>query len=187
MNSKHKHPTAQQARELLGYDPETGILRWKPRPLSSFPNVRIAKSWNAKHAGKVAGSVTASTARYKRKQVWLKTKAYYAHRVAWLITHGEWPAGQIDHINGDATDNRIANLRVVDHTTNMRNTRLPKGNTSGVIGVSWRKDTNKWGARIQVNGKYRSLGYFTDFDDAVAARKAAEVVHGYHPNHGRIA
>jgi hypothetical protein len=114
-------------------------------------------------------------------------REYYAHRVAWALHTGAWPKGEIDHINGDKADNRIANLREVTKVENSRNMPLPANNTSGHIGVAWSKSDKRWTAYIKVGGRRRYLGNFLEKDDAIAARKAAEVRFGFHPNHGRAA
>ena len=108
-----------------------------------------------------------------------------AHRVAWALHHGNWPSGQIDHINGDKTDNRICNLRDVVNAENARNSAMKSNNTSGVSGVYLHKQTGKWCAQINAFGKTVGLGLFVEKRDAVIARKAAERVLGYHQNHGR--
>lgn len=105
--------------------------------------------------------------------------------MAWLYIYGEFPDGEIDHINGNKADNRICNLRCVDHFTNMKNYPLPRNNKSGIIGVSWYKALSKWEAKIQHDGKSIHLGYFDDLDDAAKARKAAEEKYSFHANHGR--
>jgi len=109
----------------------------------------------------------------------------YAHRVAWALYFGEWPDGEIDHINHDHADNRICNLRSVTRAENLRNLPKMRHNTSGVTGVYRRKD--KWLAAIRVDRKLIRLGYFHSFNDAVAARELAERQYRFHPNHGRNA
>lgn len=109
-----------------------------------------------------------------------------AHRVVFALTHGAWPAGEVDHINGNRTDNRPANLRDVPHRENLKNAKRAINNTSGTTGVTFDSTHGKWVARIAATGnRNRHVGCFVSKSEAVAARKAAEALHGYHPNHGR--
>ena len=112
-------------------------------------------------------------------------KPYQLHRLIWLYAHGSWPSGEIDHINGNRSDNRIENLRDVTSSQNGRNKRVSSANTSGVTGVTWFKSRNKWVAAMNMNGKRIHLGYFETIDDAAKARKSADTIHGFHENHGR--
>ena len=112
-------------------------------------------------------------------------KMYLVHRLVWLMHNGKFPDGMIDHIDGDKTNNTISNLRVVSPETSNRNMPTPKDNTSGHIGVSWSVHADMWLARINHKRKTINLGYFKDFEDAVSARKQAEVNYEYHTNHGR--
>ena len=107
------------------------------------------------------------------------------HRIAWLLFNGEWPNGEIDHINGNSLDNRFENLRDVSHAINGRNVKLSALNKSGASGVRWKKAINKWVAEITVGGKKTHLGCFESVDDAIKARKFAEYQNGFHNNHGR--
>jgi len=175
-------PTPETLRNLLSYDPDTGLLTWKRRPLELFASERAGKSWNTKFCGKPAFT-TFHNYGYKHGKIF--EKYYLAHRIAYAIYHGIWPADQIDHINGDKLDNRIANLRDVNCGENSRNMRRPSTNTSGHIGVSWCNSRGKWNSRICAHGKKRHIGYFTDIEDAIEARAAAEIKYGFHPNHGR--
>ena len=158
--------TQQELRSLLHYDPETGI----------FTN--LVTRGGAKK-GTSTSSVLSSTG-YRR--ISFAARAYFAHRLAWLYTHGVWPT-EIDHINQNRADNRLVNLREVTRAENGRNQKYRSTCRSGCMGVSAVR--GKWRARIRFNGAYQHLGYFDDYEDAVAVRKAAEAVHGYHPNHGR--
>jgi hypothetical protein len=108
-----------------------------------------------------------------------------AHRVAWALHYGEWPSDQIDHVNGDKTDNRLENLRIVTAQGNAKNRSLRSDNTSGHVGVYWVRETKKWSAQIKVDGRQKTIGSFESLEDAVKARKAAEDLNGYHANHGR--
>ncbi len=103
----------------------------------------------------------------------------YAHRVAYAIWFGEWPSQQIDHINGNRADNRIANLRQVDASGNQRNKLVSKVGASGNIGVYWHAATNKWLASIGLNGRQTHLGLFEQKSDAVDARRRAELENGF--------
>tara|TARA_R110001606_G_scaffold382012_1_gene543540 strand:+ start:158 stop:715 length:558 start_codon:yes stop_codon:yes gene_type:complete len=177
-------PTPATLRKLLSYKPDTGLMTWKRRPLEMFRAARDCNSWNAKHAGRAA--FTATNARGYRQGA-IFGKLYYAHRVAYAIHHGEWPAKHIDHVNGGKVDNRIANLRDVTPSTNARNAAMWSNNTSGACGVEWVRCSGKWRARIGFHGKSVHLGYFENFEDAVAARKAFEAVNGFTDRHGRPA
>lgn len=167
--------TADKARERLDYDPETGIFLWKWRD-------SVKRQLNTR-AGKIAGCAN----RDGYLLIMVDGVPHRAHRLAWLIVTGEWPVDQIDHVNGDPADNRVANLRAVNHAENMRNQAMPRNNTSGVVGVARHKATGKWVAYIYANGSRLCLGSFTAKTDAIAARRAAEITYGYHENHGRKA
>jgi hypothetical protein len=104
-----------------------------------------------------------------------------AHHIVWQMFNGPVPQGmETDHVNGDRSDNRIENLRVVSKTENMRNRATPCNNTTGEIGVQKRP-----------NGKYiakvagRQVGTFATIEEASSARRAASLASGFHPNHGR--
>jgi hypothetical protein len=176
--------TPDLLRQLLTYEPDTGRLFWKERPPEMFKDARYAKRWNVRYAGHQAFMASHSNG-YRTGQVF--RVSLYAHRVAWAIHHGKWPERHVDHINGDPADNRIANLRDVPRESNMRNQRRHARNISGVTGVSWDRRRKRWVAMIWFHGKARSLGHFDKREDAIAARKAAERDHDYHPNHGRTA
>lgn len=168
-------------RTRLSYDPETGCFSWLPRPRSDFNSLRAYAVWVARYQNKQA--FTATNAKGYRVSRF-DNKTPLAHRVAWALHHGVWPDGEVDHINGDPADNRIDNLRVVSAQGNARNKRRDHRNTTGVPGVYWHKEAGKWCAGIN---KREKLGYFSNFEDAVKARKAAEIRYGYHENHGRDA
>jgi hypothetical protein len=169
-------PSADDIRKRLAYDTDTGVFVW--RRCVTMPN-----NWNARYAGAVAGCIDTHGYRLIR----IDGRLRYAHRLAWLIVTGEWPADQIDHVSGNRADNRIANLRAVSHADNMRNAAMRADNTSGHMGVNWHKAAGKWRAKIKADGRDIHLGLFPDLSDAIAARKAAEITYGFHPNHGREA
>lgn len=170
-------PTIDDLREYLGYDPATGLLFWIKKPAN-----RVNRVYASNHAGPMhAGH------KYKHNiTIGFKGVLYRAHRLAWAIHHGEWPAGCIDHINGDPHDNRLANLRVCSQQQNSFNARLRSDNTSGIKGVYYRKDRGRWAAQIHHNGKKKSLGCYPTAELAAAAYdKAAKETFGEFasPNH----
>ena len=150
--------TAEYLRSILNYDPETGIF------------TRKVRTSNSVKVGDVAGCSNGCG----YLQIRLHNRLHLAHRLAWLYVYGEWPKGQIDHINRNRSDNRISNLREVSHKQNGQNAGKYSHNTSGHTGVSWYKHTSRWQAQIMHNYKLIHLGRFTDIGEAIAARKAAE-------------
>ncbi|ATI17090.1 hypothetical protein [Escherichia phage IMM-001] len=111
-------------------------------------------------------------------------KRYKVHRVVWMIMVGPIPDGmETDHINHVRDDNRIENLRLVSRIENMKNKSVYRSNSSGFCGVSV-KSSGMYHAYIQFNGKQVNLGLFKEKQDAVTARLEAEMVYGFHDNHG---
>jgi hypothetical protein len=169
--------------DLLVYDAYTGVLTWKTRPLKYFNTVRDQNAYNARWAGKQAGSTTYEG--YIR--IKLFNKDYKAHRLAWAMHYGIWPTDKIDHIDtkdpNNKLNNRIINLREVTQSENNRNRSIPANNTSGTVGVI--KKGDKWEARIWVDGKCIYLGTFDTKEEAIQARKQAENKYGFHENHGK--
>lgn len=155
--------SVEDARAALDYDPETGEFRWKCRPA-----YRI-------QLGDIAGSLNA------RGYLLIKLggKNVAAHRLAMFITYGLWPAEEVDHVNGNRTDNRLANLRPSTHSQNQMNKPKRRNNSSGHKGVSWASRDRRWVAQIKYNGRHEVVGRFTDKSEAEAAYRArASVVHG---------
>lgn len=167
-------PSIAYLRQRLRYEPETGKLYWREHE-------DMPQRWNTRYAGREAFTAVRNTG-YKHGRV--LGVAYQAHRVIWALVHGVWPDGQIDHIDHDPVNNRIENLRIVQHRENQRNASLRGNNTSGTMGVSWYKAGSKWTAYITVDCVKQHLGYFNTFEDAVTARKQAERIFGFHENHG---
>ena len=156
--------SAEFVREVLDYDPETGIFTWRWRNDQ-------AKPWNARYAGTVAGNLSINGYIVLR----INQRPYQAHRLAWLHVHGVWPTNEIDHINGDRADNRANNLREATNQENQRNSGLQRNNSTGVVGVHWYKRSQKYQAHIKVDGKRIFLGYFSTLEEAATARAAAEI------------
>lgn len=111
--------------------------------------------------------------------------SHLAHRVAWLFFYGEWPNGQIDHINHNKKDNRILNLRCVSNMDNHRNMPIQKNNTSGIVGVHFIEHKLRWVSYIKVNAKRIHLGTFDNLFDACCVRRSKEFKLGFHINHGK--
>jgi hypothetical protein len=186
-----KHLTVEDVRRFLHYDPKTGRLWWKIRGYDTFYGERSiqvdrGKVWNQRFAGKRA--FTAQSLGYFVGSV--TGCKVYAHRVAWIHYHGAMlPEGMlIDHINGDKTDNRIDNLRLVTRQQNIHN-KPARGGTSRHKGVQWHKNARKWCAVIRHEGKTRHLGLF-DSEDEAAARYIREAdrlqgEHAYHNSAGK--
>lgn len=160
--------TQKELKESLSYDEETGLFK-RVNSVGKFKE------------GSVAGCLDNSTGYIRIR---LCDKVFVAHRLAWLYVHGEMPVEEIDHINHVRSDNRICNLRPVNSQGNSRNATISVKNTSGVTGVSWRKDRSKWVSYIVVNRKKLNLGCFSCLKEATKVRKEAEVKYGFHENHG---
>jgi len=173
--------TAETVRALVKCEPEAGRLFWLPRSPEFFGSKNRHASWNARYAGQEAFACT-DAAGYKYGALFRKN--YLAHRVIWLLHTGSWPEHQIDHINGDCGDNRLSNLRAATPGENQKNRRLHSRNKSGVNGVCWKETDRKWVAQISVDRVRISLGRFDFFEDAVAARLAANVKYGFSARHG---
>lgn len=152
--------TQARLKELLHYNPETGIFTW------------LVSTSNRAPAGYAAGSIT-----HGYVIITVDRRHYRAHQLAWLYVHGQFPSGLIDHINCDRADNRIQNLRAADHSLNARNRGVGKNSKCGVRGVHWSAQKRKWRAVITVNYQNIHLGLFDDLEAAKAARKVAEKEH----------
>lgn len=170
--------------KLLICDPDAGKLWWRERGPEWFQSDARAQMWNSRWAGKPALNAAQGSG-YLMGRIF--AKGYLAHRVIFAMCSGQWPEQEVDHINGVRTDNRFLNLREVDRVQNSQNMKINARNTSGRVGVHWIGARGKWLASIRADGRSISLGYFTDLEDARAAREEAEIEHGFHKNHGRAA
>jgi HNH endonuclease/AP2 domain len=168
--------TAELARQLLDYNPETGVFRWKARTPGMFIEspgrtaVHKCRNWNARYAGKEAGYRHKSG--YVTVAIW--DKAYYVHHLAWLIMTGDWPFPGIDHRNRIPWENWFDNLRLATQVENGQNCKKSKNNTSGFIGVSWSRVAKRWHASITKDYRAVHLGYFDTPEEAHEAYKAAK-------------
>lgn len=152
-------PSFERVAAVLRYEPETGLFYWLSPP-KGHPRLRDY----------VAGRITSGYVMIK-----LDGKKHKAHRLAWLLTHGSWPDGDVDHANGCPLDNRISNLRIATNPQNQANRKrdhgkaLPKG-----VRINSR---GRFNARIRVAGKCHSLGGFATAEEAEAAYIAAAILH----------
>lgn len=156
--SMKKKLTQERLKEVLHYDPDTGIFIW------------INTKANRLNNGDVAG--------YKEPSGYIQIRVYgvlyKAHRLAWLYIYGYFPEHGLDHIDRIPCHNCIDNLREESQSCNMRNTGNNKNNTSGIKGVSFDSRKNKWCAYIMINYIKKSLGIYESFENAVCARLAGE-------------
>lgn len=149
----------------LSYCPLTGKLYWLE---------------GTRNAGKEAGSLHKATG---YMAIRFGGKFLYAHRIAWYLSYGYWPI-YIDHTNRIRNDNRLQNLTDVSKRENHLNMKRFSNNTSGITGVFWSKEINKWVASITINSKQQYLGCFDEKAIATQTRKNAEIAYGFHSNHG---
>ena len=160
-------PTIERLRELLSYDPESGVLKW------------LVRTSNRVAVGDVAGRVH----RGGRIDIGIDGRILKAHRVAWAIYYGKWPDGEIDHDDGDPGNNRIKNLKDCSHSDNMQNRASHKNNTSGFVGAH-KNSSGRWFSKIGVNWKTKYLGSFDTPEQASAAYLAAKSeMHNFYPGH----
>jgi hypothetical protein len=153
--------TAERLRELLSYDPETG--GW----------TRIKHCARGSHikVGDMAGGQDERG--YLRIRV--DGRKYKGHRLAFLYMTGQWPKPEIDHIDGDRTNNCWSNLREATHNENMWNMKMRRNNTSGLKGVTWHKPSRRWRAQICLYSRRLGLGYFDTAEAAHDAYKAKAI------------
>jgi hypothetical protein len=171
-------PSQAYLRARLDYSPETGLFVWKPIEAHTMWD----RTWNTRFAGKVAGWMDARGYVY----ITINKVDYLAHRLAWAYAHGSLQTNvEIDHIDRNKSNNRLANLRISNPQQNIKNASLRSDNSSGVCGVYWALARKKWVAQIGINNKYFNLGGFEKKEDAIAARKAAERAYGYSDGHGQ--
>jgi len=160
-------PELEKLNKQFHYDFATGLLYRKKLRSGSFVLKEVGSPLNGYV---VVGSGGAT---------------YYAHRIIWKMMAGEDFSGEIDHINGDRSDNRIENLRQVSKQENRKNRKRPKSNTTGHMGISWNKRSCAYRVRLAVNKKTHYLGYYKELDDAIKAWEKGREYYGFHKNHGR--
>lgn len=163
----------QELRSFLRYDDATGNF------------IVTYRRWNtAKPVGTVYGSMTQNG--YKEARI--LGKSFFMHNLVWLWHNEDWPAGEIDHINGDRIDNRIENLRDTSRGVNLRNAKMKSTNTSGYTGVHFNKALNKWQGRVMVNYRVVYRCYGETAEVAAALRESWIAAHpelGFTERHGK--
>ncbi len=176
-------PDQELLIEFLKYEPDTGKLFWKPRAEHHFNVKHQQTRWNKLYANKPAFCILDSVG-YLRGNLF--NKVYATHRIVWKYVYGVDP-NVIDHIDGNKQNNAITNLRDVDTSINGRNRCMNSANTTGCMGVYHYPAKKGYQVSIKDNNKFIYIGWFKNYDEAVAARKEAEIKYNYHPNHGRAA
>jgi len=156
-NTMKKLPELNELQKIFTYDPVTGVLTRNGRPITCQN-------------------------KYGHVVLNIKSVQYYAHRIVYYLYHGIQD-GCIDHIDGNPANNKIDNLALKSHKSNLRNQKLRNTNTSGCMGVY--KYGSNWRSRIKVDGEFLHLGIYNTKEKAIQARKHAEALYGFHPNHGR--
>ena len=164
--------SCEELKGYLKYDINTGLF------------ISLVSTQNKIKVGSVAGCHSRVGREKPYVIIGINKKLYFAHRLAWLYVHEEWPEVEIDHIDGDTLNNKLENLRAVDRSGNMRNRRISSNNKSGVTGVFWSNKDSRWIATIKSNQKNIYLGCFKNIQEASDCRKNAEKLYGFHENHG---
>lgn len=148
--------TQHYLQKILSYDPETGIFKWKQVHLSCL-------------VGQIAGCQYANGYNY----IQIDDKAYRCGRLAWLYVYGELPPEYVDHKDTDKGNDRISNLRIATNSLNQANRGPPINNKSGVKGVRFEADRNRWRAQIMVDGRAKNLGRYHTREEAMEAYATA--------------
>lgn len=158
--------TQARLKELLHYDPETGVFTWAAKAGSARP-------------GRPASGFTN---KYGYKLIRIGRQGYAQHRLAWLYMVGEWPEAQVDHVNGQRSDNRWQNLREATDAQNRQNMAKKTGTKSTLQGVTWYPRDRCWMSRITVNYRAHFLGYYQTEAEAHQAYLAAKAkLHTFQP------
>lgn len=142
-------------RKIVSYNADTGELTWSGRPEEAGD--REAKRWNARYAGRKSLACAAASGHLTGT---IGKRHFKAHRVCWALHFGEWPDGEIDHVNGNPADNRIVNLRIATRAQNAKNIKKRRGAISRFRGVS--RDGSRWRAMINSDGVRTHIGTFDD-------------------------
>lgn len=168
---------------MVQYSPENGTFTWRDRPDCHFARGKDAIIWRKRFLGKAA-FITDNGMGYKCANI--SGRRVYAHRAAFACMTGKWPLYEVDHINGEPSDNRWVNLRDVPAIVNCRNKPAPRNSSaSGVQGIYKVNKPSCWVPQISIGNRSISLGATPCLGVAIKRRKKAEVDLEFHPNHGR--
>ncbi len=172
--------TQEILKELLSYNPETGVFTWRARAMCWFISQESAEHWNMRFAHTEAGSFNKNG----YLAISIDGKDYLAQNLVWLYVHGRMPHDILDHEDHVKSNNKLSNLRETSQGGNCRNRSMNKNNKSGCSGVIWNEATQRWHVQLG-NGKGKHLGSANNLFDAACIRKSAELKQGYHKNHGK--
>lgn len=188
---KKNELTQEILKELLHYNPLTGIFTWRERDSKWFAHCKdqegYCKTWNTKYSNTIAGC------KAKKRNVYYNNigitllgerKKCKGHRLAFLYMTGKLPKRQIDHIDHNGMNNKWDNLREVTNQENQKNSTMQSNNSSGFTGVHWDGNRNKWKVEIKMKGKTIYGGRFTNKEDAIERRKEMNIEYGFHENYG---
>ena len=153
--------TQERLKEVLEYDPKTGHWKW----LKTLANRAVE--------GSIAGYIN----NVGYRMITIQGKLYQSSRLAFLYQNGKMPDQYVDHIDGNRSNDKWSNLREATATQNQFNRSIQKNNTSGAKGVGWDGRKNKWFAKIWIKRKCIYIGYYSNKQDAINARKNAEVIY----------
>ncbi len=159
----------KRLKEVLNYDSDTGFFTWK---LKLSNRIKI-------------GSRAGSARPLGYREIGIDNNNYLEHRLVWLFVHGNFPPFELDHRDGNPSNNIVSNLRLCGRSGQSKNTRISKNNKCGIKGVCYRTDRDKWRANIFINNRQTHLGYFDTKEEAAKAyRDAADKHFGEFSNHG---
>lgn len=184
MFENEKNISINQLKSLFFY--KDGVIYWRNRPRRHFKTDMAFKMWSSKNEGRPSGTMCSGG--YLRTNITFngRRKSYANHRIIFALFNDKWPPDQIDHIDHNKTNNLISNLRCVNQSDNQKNATKRSDNKSGVTGIYWHKGKGKWCAEISSENKKIYIGSFKEMADAVAERKACELIFNFHKNHGVV-
>lgn len=178
-------PSQEFLKECFNYDPETGRLIWRKRPLHHFKSQKACAIANGKCAGLEVGAIFTTNAGKSYLQTKINGVWYIVHRLIFKLLYNEEPP-EVDHLNGNGLDNRKLNLQASDKNDNKHNQRRLRTNTSGITGVRFEESKNRWESVIWFDNKRINLYYGKDLFEACCLRKSAELELNFKADHGSI-